>query len=141
MKTLIAWCVGGISLFFALTAFAAEQATPRQPVTLDTVVVTAKKTDAPIQTGDVDKEFTPVMVDTIEREEFEGQSENIAKIIDKEAGTQVRQSGGLGSFSSISLPSGWGIGRTSSARSIISTRPMRVKTCSTTPPWPRASAT
>jgi outer membrane cobalamin receptor len=103
MKTLIAWCLGGINLFFALTGFAAEQATPRQPVTLDTVVVTAKKTDDPIQTGDVDKEITPVMVDTISREEFEGKSENIAKIIDKEAGTQVRQSGGLGSFSSISL--------------------------------------
>lgn len=70
---------------------------------LDTVVVTAQKIEAPVQTGDVDKEITPVMSTTIQREEFEGKTENIAEIIEKEVGVQVRQSGGLGAYSETSL--------------------------------------
>jgi iron complex outermembrane receptor protein len=43
------------------------------------------------------------MTTTIEREAFEGKTENIAEIIEKEVGVQVRQSGGLGSYSEVSL--------------------------------------
>ena len=82
---------------------AEEKAVKKQPVMLDTVVVSAQQIEEPMQTGDVDKESTPVMTTTIEREEFEGKSENIAEIIEKEVGVQVRQAGGLGSFSEISI--------------------------------------
>ena len=92
-----------VSLFVAAVGFAAEQETSEPPVMLDAVVVTARKMDEPLRTGDVDKEITPVMTTTIRREAFEGKTENIAEIIEKEVGVQVRQSGGLGSFSSVSL--------------------------------------
>ncbi|MBF0225392.1 MAG: TonB-dependent receptor [Desulfobacterales bacterium] len=71
--------------------------------TLDAIVVTSKKTEDKFQTGDVDKFQTPIFYSVIGKEEFEGKIEDISQIIDKEAGIQVRQSGGLGSFSTISL--------------------------------------
>ncbi len=74
-----------------------------QPVMLDTVVVTAEKPELPFKTGDVDMEQTPVHVSVIKREQFEGKTENLSEIIEKEAGVQIRQSGGLGSFSTVSL--------------------------------------
>jgi len=76
---------------------------PEEPVTLDTVVVTAKGPEESFQTGDVDKEQTPAFFSVIEREEFEGKVESLSEVIEKEMGVQVRQSGGLGSFSTISL--------------------------------------
>ncbi len=72
-------------------------------VVIDAVVVTADKTEMLIQTGDVDMENTPVSVSVIHRKDFEGKTENLAEVIEKEAGVQVRQSGGLGSFSTVSL--------------------------------------
>ena len=103
MKSRIAWSIGIVVLFFSVTGVYAEQEKKKQPILLDVVVVTAKKIDQPMRTGDVDKEITPVMTTTIEREDFEGKTENIAEIIEKEVGVQVRQSGGLGSFSTVSL--------------------------------------
>ncbi len=72
-------------------------------VTLETIVVTAKTTENNYQTGDVDISVTPVFYHNINRSEFEGKIENLAEIIEKQAGVQVRQSGGLGSFSTVSL--------------------------------------
>lgn len=103
MQGVVALGIGMVSLFVAAVGFAAEQETSEPPVMLDAVVVTARKMDEPLRTGDVDKEITPVMTTTIRREAFEGKTENIAEIIEKEVGVQVRQSGGLGSFSSVSL--------------------------------------
>lgn len=51
----------------------------------------------------VDQKLIPASVTVIERESFEGQVENVAEVIEREAGVQVRQSGGLGSFSTVSL--------------------------------------
>ncbi|NJL59678.1 MAG: TonB-dependent receptor [Desulfobacteraceae bacterium] len=68
--------------------------------TLDTIVVTAQK---PIQTGDVDQTQTPVFSSVIQRESYEGRMESLSEVVEKEAGVQVRQSGGLGSFSTMSL--------------------------------------
>ncbi|RLB24540.1 MAG: hypothetical protein DRG73_03790, partial [Deltaproteobacteria bacterium] len=45
------------SIFPTVTVFAE---TAKEPVTLETVVVTAKKPEDSFQTGDVDKEQTPV---------------------------------------------------------------------------------
>ncbi|MCP4105712.1 MAG: TonB-dependent receptor [Desulfobacteraceae bacterium] len=77
--------------------------TSGKPVTLDTVVVTAEKTDNTFQTGDVDTENSPAFYSVINRDQFEGKVEDLSEVIEKESGIQVRQSGGLGSFSSISL--------------------------------------
>lgn len=103
MKALRALVIGVICLLMGVSGSAAEEKQKSQPVLLDAVVVTAQKVDEPLQTGDVDQEITPVMTTTIQREAFEGKTESIAEIIEKEVGVQVRQSGGLGSFSSISL--------------------------------------
>jgi iron complex outermembrane receptor protein len=72
-------------------------------VVLDAVVVTAKGSKDALLTGDVDTEETSASVVVIEREQFEGKIEGVAEVIKKEAGIQVRQSGGLGSYSSVSL--------------------------------------
>jgi len=71
--------------------------------TLDPVVVTARGQDADYQTGDVDTLTTPSFFSTITRDEFEGKMENLSDVIEKQAGIQVRQSGGLGSFSTVSM--------------------------------------
>jgi len=103
MQGSVALGIGMVSLFVAAVGFAAERETLEPPVMMDAVVVTARKMNEPLRTGDVDREITPVMTTTIRREAFEGKTENIAEIIEKEVGVQVRQSGGLGSFSSVSL--------------------------------------
>ncbi len=103
MCRLILIVAGLVICFWASTTGAETQDATNQSMMLDAVVVTAKKLDQPMQTGDVDKDITPVMTSTILREEFEGKTESLAEIIKKEAGVQVRQSGGLGAFSSVSL--------------------------------------
>lgn len=74
-----------------------------EPFILDALVVTAEKADTEFRTGDVDMNQTSVHVSVIGREQFEGKTENLSEVIEKEAGVQVRQSGGLGSFSTVSL--------------------------------------
>ncbi len=92
-----------ILLLFFLVADNLFAETAKEPVTLDTVVVSAEKTGEAYQTGDVDTEQTPVFFTVIEREDFEGKMEGLSEVIEKETGIQVRQSGGLGSFSTVSL--------------------------------------
>lgn len=92
-----------ILLFFAFPTGVVISETTKESVTLETVVVTAKKLEDTFQTGDVDKEQTPAFFSVIQREHFEGKMENLSEVIEKEAGIQVRQSGGLGSFSTVSL--------------------------------------
>ena len=72
-------------------------------VTLSPIVVTARSADDDYETGDVDTSTTPVFYHKISRSEFEGKVEDLAEVIEKQAGVQIRQSGGLGSFSSVSL--------------------------------------
>jgi len=71
--------------------------------TLDEVVVTAEQEQPDYQTGDVDLAETTGFVTVIKREAFEGKMEDLAEVLQNEAGVQVRQSGGLGSFSTVSL--------------------------------------
>ncbi len=104
MVRFIITMVGLLTCFGGLSAMAAEtRDADNQSVMLDTIVVSAKKDGQNMQTGDVDHEVTPVMTSTILREDFEGKTESLAEVIKKEVGVQVRQSGGLGSFSSVSL--------------------------------------
>lgn len=75
----------------------------KEPVKLNAIIVTAEKEEESFQTGDVDKEQSPAFFSVISRDQFEGKVEDISEIIEKEAGIQVRQRGGLGGFSTISL--------------------------------------
>lgn len=74
-----------------------------KPMLMDTVVVTGKKVKDRFRTGDVNLNATSTFHSVIERDQFAGKIESLAEVIEKEAGVQVRQSGGLGSFSSVSL--------------------------------------
>ncbi|MFP4533150.1 MAG: TonB-dependent receptor [Desulfobacterales bacterium] len=92
--------ITGILLFLFDFGFAEEKQTD---FTLDPVVVTARGQDTDYQTGDVDQVNTPSFFSTITRDEFEGKMENLSEVIENQAGIQVRQSGGLGSFSTVSM--------------------------------------
>jgi len=90
-----------IQCLFGITAVFADD--PNSHIALDAVVVTAEKTAGHYETGDVDTEQTPADYTVIEREEFEGKMENLAQVIEKQVGVQIRQTGGLGSYSTVSL--------------------------------------
>ncbi len=92
--------ISGILLFLFDSSFAEEK---KKDFTLDPVIVTAQGEEADYQTGDVDKLNTPSFFSTITRDEFEGKMENLSDVIESQAGIQVRQSGGLGSFSTVSM--------------------------------------
>ncbi|OQY55531.1 MAG: hypothetical protein B6245_19660 [Desulfobacteraceae bacterium 4572_88] len=92
-----------LCVFFLETPHVFAEALNESPATLDAVVVTAEKKDLSFQTGDVDTEQTPAFFSVISKEQFEGKMEDLSEVIERETGIQVRQSGGLGSFSSVSL--------------------------------------
>ncbi|RJP78984.1 MAG: TonB-dependent receptor [Desulfobacteraceae bacterium] len=75
----------------------------KQAVQLDTVVVTAEKIDEDYQTGDVDTSQSTAQHSIIKREYFDGKMQTLPDVIEKEAGVQIRQTGGLGSLSTVSL--------------------------------------
>ncbi|MDZ7699717.1 MAG: TonB-dependent receptor [Deltaproteobacteria bacterium] len=70
---------------------------------LETVVVTAEAIESSYETQDVDTEASTGFVSVIKREAFEGKMEDLAEVLQDEAGIQVRESGGLGSFSTVSI--------------------------------------
>ena len=95
-------------LFHLPAGFAQPENTPpenngKNALRLEDVVVTGEKIPTAYQTGDVDLETTPASYSRITREAFEGRAVTLSEVIEKEVGVQVRQSGGLGSFSSVSL--------------------------------------
>lgn len=90
-------------MVFSLPVPGALAASDKKAVTLDTVVVTADQEGENFQTGDVDVEASTGFVSVIKREAFEGKMEDLADVLQKEAAVQVRQSGGLGSFSTVSI--------------------------------------
>lgn len=75
----------------------------KEPLELEDVVVTGEKIQTTYQTGDVDLETTPASYSLITREAFEGREVSLPEVIEKEVGVQVRQTGGVGSFASVSL--------------------------------------
>lgn len=100
-RILFCLIISGLSLFYQPSGILAD--TDKKAVYLDTVVVTAQKMDTPFRTGDVDAELFSGSMSAILRDRFEGKMESLAEAVEKEAGIQVRQSGGLGSFSTVSL--------------------------------------
>ena len=75
-----------------------NKARPGETV-LDEVEVTSER----IETGQVDKAVTPAFYSVIDRDDFAGRLESVSDVVAKEAGVQVLQQGGLGSYSTVSL--------------------------------------
>jgi len=75
-----------------------------QTYLLSSVVVTAKKEKKEKkQVGDVDLETTPSFYTLIKKSRFEGKMETLSDVLKKQTGVQIRETGGIGSFSTISL--------------------------------------
>ncbi len=96
-------CFGLLILFIPMTGYSDTEKADRKDLILDTIVVTAERPVQESQTGDVDMESTPANITVIPKESFEGKIVSLAEVIEKETGVQIRHSGGLGSFSSVSL--------------------------------------
>ena len=90
-------------LLVLLGAVRVSAQTDSGSVTLDSIIVTAPRDELEHRTGDVDQDLTPVSHTVIPREQFEGRVESLAEVIEQEVGVQVRRSGGLGSYSTVSL--------------------------------------
>lgn len=100
------WIVLTIVPLLPVSALGAE--TEKEPadsesVKMDTLVVTGEKQETDYQTGDAILDETPASAIVIERENFDNRLLGLPDIIEKETGVQVRRTGGLGSFSSLSL--------------------------------------
>ena len=93
--------VGLLSTLASGTGLATAEPVPE--ATLEAIVVTAQKPTRTEETGDVDLDASPSFYSLITREEFEGKLESLAEVIEKETGVQVRQTGGTGSFATVSL--------------------------------------
>ncbi len=70
---------------------------------LGKVMVVDRESRRDYETGDVDIATTSSFHKIINREDFDDKTENLAQVIKKESGVQVKQSGGLGSYSTVSL--------------------------------------
>ena len=90
-------------LFLLVLTRSAFGQSRERPIVLEPIIVTAERNAEQLQTGDVDRERTPAFFSVIERDQFEGKIEDLSEVIEKEVGIQVRQAGGLGSFSTVSL--------------------------------------
>ena len=74
---------------------------PTRDISLGTVLVNGDNGSS--QTGEISQEEISSFSSVIKKRSFEDKSETISDVIEKESGVQIRQSGGLGSFSSMSL--------------------------------------
>ncbi len=101
-KLVVAVLVAVLPLQISFAPSAGAQTDPAT-VSMDELVVTAHRPERSQETGDVNLDATPSFYSLITREEFEGKIESLAEVIEKEAGVQVRQAGGLGSYSTVSL--------------------------------------
>lgn len=69
---------------------------------MDAVVVTAERPEER-RTGDVDTELSPTFHTVIPRAQFATRTTDLGEVLEKEAGVEIRRSGGLGGFSEVSL--------------------------------------
>lgn len=103
MRHFVKICFVLLIFFSPVSGYSDTEKADRKDLILDTIVVTAERPVQESQTGDVDMETTPANTTVIPKESFEGKIVSLAEVIEKETGVQIRQSGGLGSFSSVSL--------------------------------------
>ena len=71
-----------------------------QPISID---IPLGELAQPTQTGEVDHTFTTGFSKQLHRDTFEDKITSVAEVISKESGIQIRQTGGFGGFSSVSL--------------------------------------
>ncbi len=90
-------------ILFPSVVFAKNSNKPIKRLVLDAIVISAERPKLNYQTGDVDTYQTPAFFSVIQRDMFEGKIKDLSEVIEKEVGLQVRQTGGLGSFSTVSL--------------------------------------
>ncbi|MGB1580295.1 MAG: TonB-dependent receptor, partial [Nevskiales bacterium] len=76
-------------------------AAPANESAMGPIVIRADRD--PAQIGEVATEQDAGAYTVIRREQFAHRNASVAEIIESETGVQVRQSGGLGSYSSVSL--------------------------------------
>ena len=101
MKRLVSILAALIPLaaLFGPSTARAQASNPHQ---MDAVVVTAERPEER-RTGDVDAELSPTFNTVIPREQFVHRTTDLGEVLEKEAGVEVRRSGGLGGFSEVSL--------------------------------------
>lgn len=92
-----------VLLFLTAYPHPGNAETEEEPVPMDAIVVSAPKPQRSTQTGDVSLETTTSFFTLITRDKFEGKTDDLGELISKEVGVQVRQTGGLGSYSTVSL--------------------------------------
>ena len=101
VAVILIFCLGSKEVFAESNGQISVNAT--KSMVMDEMVVNGTKKERDFRIGDVDLESSPIFFSVINKEQFEGKIVSLAEVIEKEAGVQVRQSGGLGSFSSVSL--------------------------------------
>ncbi len=95
--------LAAVLLLFVACPPLSDAQTDQATASMESIVVTAQRPEMSRETGDVNLDSTPSFYSLITRKEFEGKIESLAEVIEKETGVQVRQAGGLGSFSTVSL--------------------------------------
>lgn len=83
----------------------AEEKEDEPVTTMETMVIIGEREDPfhGYETGDVPLDEISAFSQVITREKFEGKVTDLATVIQKEAGIQIRRSGGIGSFSTVSI--------------------------------------
>jgi len=92
-----------ILFFLAFVSLTATAVQANDGVVGEEVLVTATAEPDAVRTGEVDQVLTTGFSQSIKREQFEGRVATLADIVGKQSGIQIRQSGGLGSFSTVTL--------------------------------------
>ncbi len=90
-------------LVFPVSFAVAGTGDESQALVMDTLVVTGESGQPDYRTGDVDLSQTTAHVTVIKREQFEGKVKDLAQVLKDQVGVQVRQTGGLGSYATVSL--------------------------------------
>ncbi len=102
-KILICGFCSGFMLFSALILTVAATAAEKDSLVLDEMVVEATGLAEDFRTGDVDPEQLTSFSSVIDLEGVDPGITSLGDLLAKEVGIQVRSSGGLGGYSSVSL--------------------------------------
>lgn len=74
-----------------------------EATTLPDVVISAERYEDTYRTGDVDTHAAAAFLTVVKRDRFDGTADTLAQVLEKETGVQIRRSGGLGGFATVSL--------------------------------------
>lgn len=88
----------GMQLHFCVAAMAAQT-----HAKIDTVIVEGQRAAVPYRVDQVDIEAFTGFARVVERAQFEHKFTSLADILDKQLGVQLRQSGGVGGYTQVSM--------------------------------------